>query len=253
MKKNPEKLAEGTLTSHLLELRARLIRMLIALTVVVIPCVYFGNELFDLLAQPLVEQLPKDSQIIATGVASPFTTPFKLGSYVAVFLTIPYLLFEIWAFVAPGLYRREKRVALPLLIASIGLFYSGVAFAYFAVFPGLFRFLVLTAPSTVRIMADINEYLSFTLAMFLSFGIAFEVPIVVILLALTGVVTVEKLRASRGYVVVGVAIVSAILTPTADAVSQLTMMIPMLILYEAGIVASRLLLKLRVEPEAQRE
>ena len=253
MKREPEQLAEGTLTSHLLELRARLLRMVVALTVVFVPCAYFGNELYDLLAQPLIDVLPADSQIIAIGVASPFTTPFKLGGYVAVLLTVPYLLFEIWGFIAPGLYRHEKRLSLPLLIAAIVLFYSGVAFAYFGVFPGLFKFLVSTKPDSVRLMTDINEYLSFTLTMFLSFGIAFEMPIVVVLLTAMGIVSVETLRASRGYVVVAIAILSAILTPTVDAVSQLAMAIPMMVLYQAGILVSSLLLRLRASPRAQEE
>jgi sec-independent protein translocase protein TatC len=253
MKREPEKLAEGTLISHLLELRARLLRMMIALVVVMIPCAYFGNDLFDLLAQPLTQVLPRDAQIIAIGVTSPFTTPFKLGAYVAVLLTMPYILFEIWGFIAPALYRHEKQLALPVLIGAIVLFYLGVAFAYFGVFPGLLKFLVATTPGSVKLMTDINEYLRFTMTMCLSFGIAFEMPVVVVLLTAVRIVTVETLRASRGYVVIGVAILSALLNPANDAVSQLAMLVPMLILYEGGILASRYLLRLGAQHRPQEE
>jgi sec-independent protein translocase protein TatC len=226
--------------------------MIVALAIVFVPCAYFGNDLYDLLAQPLIDVLPEGAQIIAIGVASPFTTPFRLGAYVAVLLTVPYLIFEIWGFIAPGLYRHEKRLALPVLIAAIALFYCGVAFAYFGVFPGLFKFLVATTPASVKVMTDINEYLTFTLQMFVSFGIAFEVPVVVVLLTALGIVSVETLRAGRGYALLIIAIISALLTVTGDAVSMLTMAVPMWILYEAGILASRFLQRLRVDSISRR-
>lgn len=243
----PEKLAEGTLTSHLLELRARLIRITVALFVVFVPCAWFANELFTLLAQPLSSVLPEGSSLVATGVASAFTTPFRLSFYVALFLAMPYFLFEIWGFVAPGLYRHEKRLAMPIVISSIVLFYAGVAFGYFAVFPSLFKFLVLITPPDVKMMTDINDYVGFAMTMFLSFGISFEVPIVVILMALTGIMSPEKFAEARAYAVVVIAIIAAILTPTSDAVSLVAMMLPMWVLYEGGIVAARILVRIRKE------
>jgi sec-independent protein translocase protein TatC len=245
---DPEKLAEGTLTSHLLELRSRLIHIFIAFFVVFVPCAFFANDLFTILAHPLTEVLPEGSSLIATSVTSPFTTPFKLAFYVSLFLVMPYFLFEIWGFVAPGLYRHEKRLAVPIVFSSILLFYAGVAFGYFAVFPGLFKFLVLIAPPEgVKVMTDINDYVSFALTMFLSFGISFEVPIVVILLALTGVMSPAKMGESRSYAIVLIAIVAALLTPTSDALSLTAMGLPMYVLYEGGIVAARILVRIRDE------
>jgi len=246
-----EKLAEGTLISHLLELRTRLVRILIAVAIVFTPCAVFSNRLYTALATPLLDQLPKGSSMISTSVTAPFSAPVKLALFVALFSSAPYVLHQIWGFVAPGLYRHEKRLAVPLVISSVALFYAGVAFAYLVVFPGLFQFLVATTPQGVRLMADMNEYLSFTLTMFLSFGIAFEVPIVVIMLILTGVVSPEKLKESRGYAVVGIAVIAAVLTPTQDAVSLAAMAVPMWLLYEAGIVAGRVLLKMRLEQQAR--
>lgn len=246
--RDPEKLAEGSLTSHLLELRSRLIRISIGFMVAFVPCAVFANDLFAILAHPLMEVLPEGSSLIATSVTSPFTTPFKLAFYVSMFLVMPYFLFEIWGFVAPGLYRHEKRLAVPLVFSSILLFYAGVAFGYFAVFPGLFKFLVLIAPPEgVKVMTDINDYVSFALTMFLSFGISFEVPIVVVLLALMNVVSPGKLKEGRGYAVVGISIVAALLTPTSDAVSLVAMALPMYVLYEGGIIAARILTRIRDE------
>jgi sec-independent protein translocase protein TatC len=253
-KREPEKLAEGTLTSHLVEMRTRLIRIFVGFVVVFVPCAWFANELFEILALPLMEVLPEGSSVIATGVASPFTTPFRLAVYVAIFLVMPYLLFEIWGFVAPGLYRREKRLAVPIVFSSIALFYAGVAFGYFAVFPGLFKFLVLIAPPEgVKVMTDINDYVSFILTMFLAFGISFEVPIVVILLALAGAVSPKQLGANRAYASVAIAVVAAVLSPTDDAVSLAAMALPMYLLYEAGIVAARILVRIRDEATRREE
>jgi sec-independent protein translocase protein TatC len=222
----PEKLVEGTLISHLLELRDRLIRAIIAVALAFLPCVFYSNQIFTFIATPLKEKLPKGTQLIATTVMSPFTTPFKLSLFVAVFLAMPFIIYQLWAFVAPGLYRHEKRFAVPLLISSIVLFYVGVVFAYFFVFPVMFQFFASTTPHGVAMMTDISSYLDFVLKMFLAFGAAFEVPIAVVLLVLTGVVKLEKLKEHRGYVLIGIFIVAALLTPP-DAVSQCIMAIPM--------------------------
>lgn len=240
MSEEPETLASGTLISHLLELRSRLIHALIAVIVAFIPCAIFKNEIFTAVAQPLLDKLPKGGTLIATGVISPFMTPFKLAFFVAVFLAMPYILFQIWAFVAPGLYRREKRFAVPLMVSSVVLFYAGVAFAYFAVFPVMFAFFASTTPQGVSLMTDITNYMDFVLAMFLAFGAAFEVPVAVVLLVATGLVSAEKMRASRGYVLIGVFAIAAVLTPP-DAISQCIMAIPMYLLYEGGLLMARIL------------
>jgi sec-independent protein translocase protein TatC len=249
--KAKEKLAEGTLISHLLELRDRLMRMCIGLAIVFVPCVIFGDEILTLLAEPLRKELPEGSSLISTSVMGVFLAPFKLSFYMALTVVMPYLLYEIWGFVAPGLYKNEKRFAAPLVISSILLFYGGMAFAYFLVFPGIFHFLVDITPANVKMMTDISEYLSFVLTMFLSFGIAFEVPIVVILLVLTGMVSVEKLTKSRGYVIIGIFVVSAIITPTTDPISQLAMAGPMWLLYEGGVIVARLMTRNRPKPQAE--
>jgi sec-independent protein translocase protein TatC len=200
----------------------------------------YKNEIFTAVAQPLLDKLPKGGTLIATGVISPFMTPFKLAFFVAVFLAMPYILFQIWAFVAPGLYRREKRFAVPLLLSSVVLFYAGVAFAYFAVFPVMFAFFAKTTPQGVSLMTDITNYMDFVLAMFLAFGAAFEVPVAVVLLVVTGLVSAEKMRASRGYVLIGVFAIAAVLTPP-DAISQCIMAVPMYLLYEGGLLMARIL------------
>jgi sec-independent protein translocase protein TatC len=239
-----EKLAEGTLISHLLELRDRLMKAFIAIIIVFIPCAIYSNELFSFVAQPLIAQLPAGSSLIATSVISPFMTPFKLGFYVALFVAMPVVLWQLWAFVAPGLYKHEKRFAVPLLVSSILLFYVGVAFAYLIVFPVMFQFFAGTTPAGVRMMTDIASYMDFVTTMFFCFGLAFEVPVVVVLLVLTGITTVEKLAASRGYVLIGIFVVAALLTPP-DAVSQTIMAVPMYLLYEGGLIMARLMSKMR--------
>jgi sec-independent protein translocase protein TatC len=244
-----EKLAEGTLISHLLELRDRVLRAFLAVLIAFLPCAFFANDLFTLLAQPLIAKLPKDSSLIATSVISPFMTPFKLSFFVGLFLAMPVVLYQIWAFVAPGLYRHEKRFAVPLLVSSVFLFYVGVAFAYFFVFPVMFDFFASTTPAGVRMMTDISSYMDFVLTMFLCFGIAFEVPVVVVLLVLTGLVTVEKLAAARGYVLIGIFVVAALLTPP-DAVSQTIMALPMYLLYEGGLLMARILSRSRKAADA---
>jgi sec-independent protein translocase protein TatC len=232
---NGEPLAEGTLISHLLELRNRLLRAVIAIAVCFVPLAFFQNELFTLVAQPLIEKLPEGTSLIATSVVSPFMAPLKLSIIIAVFIAMPYVLFQVWAFVAPGLYKHERRFAAPLVVSSILLFYAGVAFAYYVVFPLMFQFLASTTPMGVKMMTDIANYLDFVLLLFFAFGIAFEMPVAVVLLATTGLVKVESLKRNRGYVVLGIFIVAAFLTPP-DAISQSFMAVPMYLLYELGIV-----------------
>ncbi len=251
MSDNPgsgEPLAEGTLISHLLELRTRLLRAVIAITVCFVPLAFFQDELFTLIAQPLIQKLPQGTSLIATSVVSPFMAPLKLTLICAIFLAMPFVLFQVWAFVAPGLYRHERRFALPLAVSSVVLFYAGVAFAYYVVFPLMFAFLATTTPVGVRMMTDISNYLDFVLLLFLAFGIAFEMPVAVVLLVATGLVRVEALTRNRGYVVLGIFIVAAFLTPP-DAISQSFMAVPMYLLYEFGIVFARLARRQRA-PEA---
>ena len=238
--REPEALAEGTLISHLLELRNRLLRALIAVFIIFVPLVFFSNDLFTFVARPLIEKLPEGTSLIATSVVAPFMTPLKLALIAAIFVAMPYVLYEVWGFVAPGLYRREKRFALPLFASSVVLFYTGVAFAYFIVFPLMFAFLTTTTPEGVRMMTDISSYLDFTLLLFFAFGIAFEVPVAVVLLASTGLVKVETLKKNRGYVLLGIFVVAAFLTPP-DAISQSFMAVPMYVLYELGILFAQYL------------
>jgi len=250
--REPEALAEGTLISHLLELRDRLLRALIAVFIVFLPLVFFSNELFTLVARPLIEKLPEGTSLIATSVVAPFMTPLKLALIAAIFVAMPYVLYQVWGFVAPGLYRREKRFALPLFASSVALFYVGVAFAYFVVFPLMFAFLTKTTPVGVRMMTDMSSYLDFTLLLFFAFGIAFEVPIAVVLLASTGLVKVETLRKNRGYVLLGIFVVAAFLTPP-DAISQSFMAVPMYILYELGILFAQYVTRNRAAEAAPEE
>jgi len=242
MSEEPENLVEGTLISHLLELRDRLIRAVVIVALVFLPCTFFSNQIFIFVATPLEVKLPKGTPLVATTVMSPFTTPFKLSLFVAIFIAMPYIIYQLWGFVAPGLYRREKRFAVPLLISSIVLFYFGIVFAYFFVFPVMFAFFAATTPKGVAMMTDISNYLDFVLTMFLAFGGAFEVPIAVVLLVLTGVVSLEKLKRNRGYVLIGAFIVAALFTPP-DAVSQSMMAVPMYLLYEGGLLMARVLSK----------
>jgi len=249
MSSEPEKLAEGTLISHLLELRDRLLRALAAVGIAFIPCVLNANELFSFVAQPLLAKLPAGSNLIATGVMSPFTTPFKLAFFAAILLAMPYVIYQLWAFVAPGLYRKERRFAVPLLASSIILFYVGIAFAYYFVFPVMFQFFARVTPKGVAMMTDINNYLDFVLTMFFCFGLAFEVPVAVVLLVVMGLVRVESLTRNRGYVLLGIFILAALLTPP-DVIAQCSLAIPMYLLYEGGIVMARLMGRRPEAPEA---
>lgn len=229
--------AETRLIDHLIELRARLLRAVVGLIVVFIAFLPFANKLYAWLAQPLLAKLPAGGQLIATGVASPFFAPVKLAFFAALFVSVPWLLYQAWAFVAPGLYQREKKLALPLLASAMSLFYAGCAFAYFLVLPSVFGFLTKVTPEGVAMMTDIQAYLDFVLVIFLAFGASFELPVALVILALLGWVTPQQLRESRGYAIVGVFIVAAVITPP-DVVSQLMLAIPMCILYEIGILAS---------------
>jgi sec-independent protein translocase protein TatC len=226
---------EQTFISHLVELRARILKSLGCVLLLFLALAYFSNEIYSLLARPLIQQLPAGSTMIATEVAAPFFAPFKLTLIVAIALSIPYLLYQIWAFVAPGLYRHEQRLVLPLLASSSLLFYLGVAFAYFVVFPLMFRFFTATAPEGVAVMTDISRYLDFVLTMFLAFGFAFEVPIATLLLVHTGAVTVESLVAKRPYIIVGAFVVGMVLTPPV-VISQILLAVPMWLLFELGIL-----------------
>jgi len=245
----PEKLAEGTLISHLLELRDRVLRAFLAVLICFLPCAFFSNELFTIVAQPLIDRLPEGSSLIATSVISPFMTPFKMAFFVGLILAMPVVLYQLWAFVAPGLYRHEKRFAVPLLLSSVILFYLGVAFAYLFVFPVMFDFFAKTTPDGVKMMTDISSYLDFIMTMFLCFGLAFEVPVVVVLLVLTGMISVEKLAAARGYVLIGIFVFAAFLTPP-DAISQTIMAVPMYLLYEGGLIMARIMNRMRRESAA---
>ena len=244
MSAEPEKLAEGTLISHLLELRDRLIKALMGVGLIFVPCMMYANDIFSYVSQPLQEKLPKGASLIATSVMSPFTTPFKLSFFIAAFIAMPWILYQLWAFVAPGLYRHEKRFAVPLLVSAILLFYVGVLFAYFFVFPVMFSFFASTTPKGVSMMTDINSYLDFVLVMFFAFGAAFEVPVAVVLLVITGIVKLEKLRENRGYVLLGIFIFAAMLTPP-DAVSQSILAVPMYLLYEGGLLMARVLQRMK--------
>jgi sec-independent protein translocase protein TatC len=230
--------AEGTFISHLVELRNRLIHAVIAVLIVFVPLAVFAEKIFQLLAMPLLQALPLGNSMIATEPASPFLTPIKLAFATAVVITVPYLLYQLWAFVAPGLYKRERKLVVPLLVSSTVLFYAGMAFAYFVVLPLAFSFFVSMAPEGVEVMTDIRAFLSFVLAMFFAFGIAFEVPIAIILLSRAGVIDPDDLASKRPYVVIGTFVVAMLLTPP-DAISQTLLAIPMLLLFEVGIFFAR--------------
>ncbi len=223
--------------SHLLEVRTRLLYSFGALLVIFIGFLPWAADLYSLLAHPLLAKLPNGGQMIAIGVITPFFVPIKVAFMAAFLVALPYIMYQAWSFIAPGLYAHEKRMTLPLVMASTTLFYCGMAFAYFAVFPIMFDFIVGSAPQGVAVMTDISEYLSFVLSMFMAFGIAFQVPVVVVVLVKMNLVTIAKLRESRPYVIVGAFIAGAIFTPP-DVISQFMLAIPMWLLYEAGIVVA---------------
>ena len=244
---------EESFISHLVELRDRLLRSLVAIAAVLgVLCLYPGpGEIYDILAAPLTKALPEGTKMVAIGVITPFMVPLKVTAMVAFVLALPFILFQAWSFIAPGLYAHEKRLGIPLIISSTLLFIAGMSFCYFFVFGQVFGFINSFAPKSITPAPDIEAYLSFVMTMFLAFGIAFEVPVALVVLVKLGIVTVEKLKEWRSYFIVGAFVVAAVVTPP-DVVSQLALAIPMCLLYELGILASRLVSKPRVDavPEA---
>jgi len=232
----------GSLMSHLAELRDRVVRMMLAVMVLFLGMFYWANEIYIYLAEPLTQHMPEGATMIAIDVASPFLTPFKLVLMLAVFLAMPVILYQCWSFVAPGLYANEKRIAGPLLVSSILLFYGGVAFAYYIVFPLVFGFFTSVGPEIVNISTDIGRYLDFVLALFFGFGLAFEVPIATIILVAIGLTTPQKLGEKRPYIIVGAFILGMLLTPP-DIISQVLLALPIWILFEAGLIASKMIFK----------
>jgi sec-independent protein translocase protein TatC len=233
--------------SHLIELRNRLLKVVLGLVLVFICLFPFANKIYALLAAPMLAKLPEGGQMIATAVTTPFFIPMKVAMMAAFVIALPHTLYQIWAFVAPGLYAHEKKLMVPVIAASSLLFLTGMAFAYFAVFPTVFGFIVSSAPAGVAVMTDISEYLDFVMTLFMAFGLAFEVPIAVVLIARFGWVTIAQLKEARSYVIVGAFIIGAIFTPP-DIISQFMLAVPLWLLYEAGIVVAQL-----INPKAQKE
>jgi len=242
----PEADGEQSFISHLVELRERLLKASAAVLVVLLALIPFANKLYAWLAMPLIAHLPQGGTMIATEVISPFLTPIKLAFFVALVIAMPVVLYQLWAFVAPGLYKHEKRLAVPVLVSSVFLFYVGCAFAYFLVLPAVAKFMTGVAPTGVAVMPDIGRYLDFALMLFLAFGLCFEVPVVLVILVAVGVVTPDQLAGSRRYAVVGAFIVAAIFTPP-DVLSQTMLAVPMCLLYELGIVGARMLVRQRLD------
>jgi sec-independent protein translocase protein TatC len=240
-KNNPENVSlddtEQPFISHLVELRDRLLRVVLAVAVVFLVLFPFSNTLFTALSGPLMAHMPEDSSMIAIEVASPFLIPFKLTLFLALFIAIPFVLYQLWSFIAPGLYRHERRLVFPLLVSSTVLFYAGAAFAYFVVFPLVFAFFTSTAPEGVSVMTDISRYLDFVLTLFFAFGAAFEVPVVTVLLVWTGMVTQDQLREKRPYIIVGAFVIGMLLTPP-DVISQTLLAVPVWLLFELGVYFS---------------
>ncbi|MBZ5876090.1 twin-arginine translocase subunit TatC [Chromohalobacter israelensis] len=247
--REPEQQPQAPLIEHLIELRSRLVKAVVLILAIFAALYAFSNDIYSFVADPLMALLPAGSQMIATEVASPFLAPFKLTLFAALFIAVPFVLYQAWAFVAPGLYRHEKALAFPLLASSILLFYAGVAFAYFVVFPLLFDFFVHTGPENVAVMTDINQYLNFVLKLFFAFGAAFEIPIATFLMIWTGATSIESLSKKRPYVIVGCFVIGMMMTPP-DVVSQSLLAIPMWLLFEVGILFGRLVRRRRHDPEA---
>ena len=243
-----EELKEETLLSHLIELRSRLLKMGASILVVFLILAPFSDFIFRSIALPLMEQLPEGSTMIATQVASPFLTPFKTTMFAALFLSMPVVLYQVWGFTAPGLYKKEKRFAIPLLLSSIVLFYCGTVFAYFVVFPLMFAFFTSAAPAGVAVMTDIASYLDFVLVLFFAFGIAFEVPIATVVLVWSGLTTVETLAKNRAYVFLGAFIIGMLITPP-DVISQTLLAVPVYLLYECGLLLSKILTNKKEEAD----
>jgi sec-independent protein translocase protein TatC len=243
---------EMPLVAHLTELRSRLLRCVIAIFLIFAGLFYFAQDIYTLVSAPLRAYLPEGATMIATGVASPFLTPFKLTAWVALFLSVPVILHQAWGFIAPGLYKHEKRIALPLLVASILLFYAGMAFVYFLVFPLMFHFFASVTPQGVAMMTDINEYLDFVLTLFFAFGTAFEIPVATFLILWIGLVDVDTLRKARPYVIVGCFVVGMVLTPP-DIFSQTLLAVPMWMLFEIGLLFGRLVRRGHAEEQPASE
>ena len=235
-------LGDMPITQHLIELRAHLIKICIAVLIIFLALVGFSRELYDFLSNPLVAQLPANSTMIATDITSNFRAPVRLTIFVAAFVAMPYILYQIWAFVAPGLYKKEKKIAVPVLLSSILLFYAGVAFAYFIVLKGVLKFFIMFAPQNVLPMTDIDSYLSFALKLFMVFGLTFEIPVVTFLLILIGIVSIDSLENKRRYIIVGCFGVAAVVTPP-DGISMLMLAFPMWLLFELGLLLAKLLIK----------
>jgi len=230
--------SEPAFVSHLIELRDRLLRAVLVIIVILLPLLFFSAELFELLTIPIMEVLPKGEKLIAIDVAAPFLAPFKLAIFTSIFIAVPYLLYQIWGFIAPGLYQNERKLVVPLLVSSTLLFYAGIAFAYLLVFKLVFGFFYAIAPDVVSVTPDISSYLNFTIKMFFAFGICFEVPIATILLCWTGMTTPDKLAEKRRYVIVGILVIAMFMTPP-DVISQLLLGVPMYLLFEGGIFFAR--------------
>jgi len=231
---SPSPASSYTLFDHLLELRSRLLNVVVGVLIVFFCLFYFANDIYEYVSKPLMESLPESGQMIATDVASSFFAPFKLTMVISIFIAMPFILYQIWAFIAPGLYKNEKRLVIPLMLGSTLLFYGGIAFVYYVVFPIIFAFFTSVAPEGVNIATDISSYLDFVLKLFFAFGIVFEIPIVIILLCWTGFTDPDSLRAKRPYIVVGAFVVGMLLTPP-DIISQTLLAIPMLLLFELGV------------------
>lgn len=240
MTAEPEQLDDEpqTLLFHLMELRSMLMRIVIVVIAVFAVLAPFGKRLYEFVSAPLVARLPEGASMIATSVVSPFLTPFKLSFFLALFISMPFILYQLWGFIAPGLYKSEKRTAVPLLISSIVLFYLGIAFVYFVLFPILFSFVVKITPDTAVMMTDIGQYLEFMLALFLVFGLAFEIPVATVLVIWMGITTPEKLGKKRPYILIGAFTLGMFLTPP-DIISQVMLAIPMYLLYELGLIMSK--------------
>jgi len=242
--KHDEKVDESgqPFLEHLLELRQRLLRGLVSIFILFIPAYYFANDIFEYIATPLMLHLPEGSTMIATEVASPFLTPFKTAVFTAIFVAMPYSLHQLWAFISPGLYLKEKRFAMPLLVSSIALFYTGMVFAYYLVFPLMFKFFAGVTPEGVTMMTDINLYLNFVIKLFFAFGAAFEIPVLTLLLVWSGISTIESLTSKRPFIIVGCFILGMLFTPP-DVISQVMLAGPMWLLFEVGIVFARITTK----------
>lgn len=250
---NNSDLPSQPFVEHLIELRSRLIRAIIVLILFLIPLLYFSNDIYEFVASPLLKHLPVDtnSSMIVTDVTAAFLTPFKLTFFVAVFLSMPFLLYQIWAFIAPALYRNEKRLAMPIFLSSIVLFYIGVSFAYFVVFPLIFEFFTSVAPTSVTVMPDITSHLNLVIKLFFAFGLAFEIPVATVILIVAGIISPKGLEKKRPYVVVACFVIGMLLTPP-DIMSQAMLALPMWLLFEVGVFFGRMLVRDR-EAEEQVE